>query len=138
VKLPNLLKRSVPAPDALPSYVASVEDVRGTRVVHLTGPVGKTMGADVKAANEAWHKSGDVFDRPVVLDFAATSGCDFSTVSFLVDALQRRLASGSSVAIVNAPEELVAELQIARVDGLFGVYGSIDEALAALADRTGG
>lgn len=70
-----------------------------------------------------------MFERSLLLDFAETTGSDFSTVAYLVDALRRRVATSAHVGIINAPPPLLAELAIARLEGLFSVFGSEQEAL---------
>lgn len=121
-----------PPKDSLPPFIRAVEDIRGVRVLRLHGPVGAEIAPQVDAADE-YARATEAFGRPLLLDFKDTTGCDFATVAFLVRALRRRLAARAAVGIVNAPPYLVSELEIAKLQGLFRVFGSESEALAALA-----
>ncbi|MHC5025107.1 MAG: STAS domain-containing protein [Planctomycetota bacterium] len=134
MNLSSLLRKTRPAQETLPSFIRTADDIEGIRVVRLQGSVGKEIGRDFQAFNvQAERQGGDVFGRPVLLDFKDTTDWDFSTVSFLVDALRRRMAASARVGIINAPDALVSELEIARLEGLFSVFDSEEEALAALA-----
>jgi hypothetical protein len=132
MNLAHLFRKSAPSPETLPDFIRAVEDVGGVRILRLRGSVGKEIGYKVTERNEQLERQGENFERPLLLDFAGTAGWDFSTVSFLVDALRRRMAASARVGIVNAPNELIAELQIARLEGLFVLSDTEQDALAAL------
>lgn len=132
MKFASLLGKIESSPEALPGFVRAMEDVRGIRVLRLHGDVGRHIGPEVSALTAFARREGDVFDRPLLLDFAGTTGSDFSTVAYLVDALRRRVASSAHVGILRAPKALLAELEIAKLAGLFSVFGSEEEALAQL------
>jgi len=126
-----LFRKARPSAEELPGFIRSVDDVGGLRILRLQGDVGKDIGPAVHARNEAVEHS-DVFSRPLLLDFAATTHCDFSTVSFLVDTLRRRMAARARVGLINVPQTLHDELEIARLEELFQVYPSEADAVAAL------
>src|SRR5262249_49877847 len=130
----GILFHPKPTPHLFPSFIRSVEDVRGVRILRLQGAVGKEIGEDEKRAEEANSAVPGVFSRPLLLDFEATTSWDTSTVAYLVQALRRRVAARAPVAILNPPPRLLAELDISRVLDLFQVYHSEDEALTKLAD----
>jgi anti-anti-sigma factor len=132
----DMLFHPAPAPHLLPSFVRAVEDVRGVRIVRLQGPVGMQLGQEEREAIEASGAAAGAFSRPLLLDFEATTAWDFSTVAALVQALRRRSAARAKVAIINAPPQLIAELEISRLSDMFPIYASEDEALAKLADPT--
>ena len=132
----GLTQRHVPAPQVLPSFVRAVEDIRGVRIVRLQGPVGMQIGQEDQEAEESSEAADDAFSRPLLLDFNATTAWDSSTLAYLVRALRRRVAAHAKVAIINAPPKLIAELEISKLGGMFPIYSSEDEALAALADPT--
>lgn len=132
MKLLTILGIEKPAPDALPEFIRDIQDIGGVRVIRLQGPVGKEIGAQVKAADEAAARSEGVFARPLLFDFKGTTGWDFSTVSYLVLALRRRMAAHAQVGIINPPPQLIAELELAKVEGLFRVFASEQQALAQL------
>lgn len=120
-------------PDPLPESVRAIEDIRGVRVIRLRGPVGRDIGSDADAADHEAARTEGVFDRPVLFDFQETTDCDSATVAYLIRALRRRLAAHMPVGIVNAPPRLAAELKITRVEPLFRVFRSEEEAITELA-----
>jgi anti-anti-sigma regulatory factor len=117
--------------DVPPPFIRAIEEIGDVRILRLQGDVGAAIGPQVTERNRV-GQSGGVFERPVVIDFAGTTGADFSTVSYLVDALRRRTRSGQRVALINVPALLIAELEIARLKDRFPVYASEAEALRAL------
>ena len=132
----DMLFHSAPAKHLLPPFVRAVEDMRGVRILRLQGPVGMQIGHEERDAVEASDAAAGAFSRPLLLDFKATTAWDSSTVAALVQALRRRVAAQARVAIINAPPKLLAELEISRVQDMFPIYASEDEALIKLADRT--
>ncbi len=129
----GLAPRHAPAPRLLPPVVRAVEDVRGVRILRLQGPVGMQLGQQERAAVEASEAAAGAFSRPLLLDFEATTAWDSSTIAALVQALRQRLAAHATVAIINAPRKLIAELEISRLSDMFPIYSSEEEALARLA-----
>jgi len=103
------------------------------RVIRLRGPVGRDVGPDADAVDHAAARAHGVFDRPVLFDFKEATDCDSATIAYLIRSLRRRLATHMPVGIVNAPPKLVAELEITRVEPLFRLFGTEEEAIAGLA-----
>jgi anti-anti-sigma regulatory factor len=126
----NILFHPVPAQHLLPAFIRTVEDVRGVRILRLQGPVGMEIGDEEQKGEAA------AFSRPLLLDFKGTTAWDSSTIAYLVQALRRRVAARMTVAIINAPPKLVAELEINRLSDMFPIYPSEDEALAKVANPT--
>lgn len=123
-------------PSAMPEFISDIQDIRGVHVVRLRGPVGKDIGRqEAEAVEEAAEATG-AFSRSVLFDFRATTECDFSTVAYLVQALRKRMAAHTSVGIINPPPQLIAELEIAKVESLFRIFASEDEAIAELAQSS--
>lgn len=135
VKLFNCLRQAKPAPESLPEFIREVEDKPGVRVLRLRGSVGKEIGGEVQAAEKEAEKEG-AFSRSLLFDFKETTGWDFATIAYLVEALRQRMAARAQVGIINASPQLVAELQIARLEGMLRVYASEEEALKALGPRS--
>src|ERR1044071_3417722 len=123
-----------PAP--LPESIRPIDDIRGVRVIRLRGPVGRDIGPEADATDAAAAKGGGVFNRPVLFDFREATDCDTATVAYLIRALRRRLAAHMPVGIVNASPTLAAELEISRVEPLFRVFSSEQDAITALAATT--
>jgi hypothetical protein len=119
-------------PDTLPEFIRELADIRGVRVIRLRGEVGKGIGQQAKAVDEAAARSEGVFARPLLFDFSGTTGWDFATVSYMVLALRRRMAAHAQVGIINPPPPLIAELEIAHLTPLFRVFASEEQALADL------
>ncbi len=117
--------------EPLPQFIREIQEIQGVRVVRLQGPVGKEIGAQVEAAQEAAEKQ-EMFTRPLLIDFKDTTEWDFATISYLVQTLRRHLAAGTNIGIINPSEILVAEFAIAKVDQMFRVFESEEAAIAAL------
>lgn len=132
MKLLDLLGLGQPTLSAMPPFIRDIRDIGPVRVVRLQGPVGKEIGDQVRAANEQAEQAAGTFTRPLLIDFAGTTDWDFSTISYMVQTLRRRMAAGAPVGIINAPARLIAELELAKLGGLFRAFASEDEALAAL------
>lgn len=114
------------------SSIRAIEEISGVRVLRLRGPVGQDVGLDAAAADQAARAEG-AFNRPVLFDFKEATDCDSATVAYLVQALRRRVGAHVPVGIVNAPARLVGELEISRVERLFHVFRTEEEAIAELA-----
>src|SRR6185369_18013432 len=99
----DFLSRRSSAQPALPAALREMVDIRGVRVVRLQGPVGKEAAVEAEEVRELSQRTEGGFSRPLLLDFAGTTGWDFSTVSYMVLALRRRVAAGVPVGIINAP-----------------------------------
>jgi hypothetical protein len=132
MSLHTILGHAKPARDVLPHFVCELQDIRGVRVIRLQGPVGMEIGQEAQAADEMAAKSEGVFTRPLLFDFKDTTAWDFSTVAYMVQALRRRMAAHAQVGIINAPAQLVAEIEIAKVGSWFRVFASEEQALAEL------
>src|SRR5437773_8949294 len=123
MKLHSILGIGNHAADSLPAFIRKLQDIRGVRVIRLQGSVGKEIGAQADAADEAAAKSG-AFARPLLFDFKDTTECDFVTLAYMVRALRRRMTAHAHVGIINAPPQLVAELEMAKLDATFHVFAS--------------
>lgn len=133
----RFLTHANPSAESAPSFIRAVEEIRGVRVLRLQGPVGKEIGRQEALADAEAARTEGVLHRPMLLDFKGTTDCDFSTVSYIVHAISQRMASGAQVGIINAPPQLLAEFQIARLDHLCKAFATEEEALASLTS-TGG
>ena len=63
-----ILRLAKHPPDKMPAFIREVEDIQGIRVIRLQGTVGKEIGKQVDAANEAAASEG-LFTRSVLFDF---------------------------------------------------------------------
>lgn len=121
-----------PDAGAMPDFVEAIEDVGRVRIARLRGRVGKEIGAEVEEVQEAAEEEPGALSRHLLLDFRGTEGADSSTVAYLVRSLRARMPTGAKVGILHPPKELIAELEIARLDDLFPVFESEEEALKRL------
>jgi hypothetical protein len=135
--LRSILHRADQAPGPLPESIRAIEDIRGVRVVRLRGSAGRDIGPEADAADDAAAKTPGLFERPLLFDFKEATDVDSATVAYLVRALRRRIAAHVPVGIVNAPPKLVAELKISRIEPLFRVFRTEEEALAELVAAVG-
>jgi hypothetical protein len=131
MKLFSILAPEKPPPETRPGFVREIEDISGVRVIRLQGSVGKDVGAGAAAADAEAAREG-VFARPLLFDFQGTTGWDSATVAYIVLALRRRMPAGAKVGIINAPPQLLGDIEIDRLRDLIKVYPSEKEALAAL------
>jgi hypothetical protein len=132
MSLLTILRLANHGQDAIPDFIREVEDIRGVRVIRLQGAVGREIGPQASAADGAAARRPGMFERSVLFDFAGTTGWDFSTISYLVMALRRRMAARAHVGIINAPPRLLGELEIGHVKTLFRIYASEEQAIADL------
>jgi len=132
MSLRDLFGRSEPHPGSLPSFVREVRDVDGVRIVRLRGAVGREIAKEANEFLDAAERAPDPFEHSVLFDFSGTTGADFSTVAYLVEATKKRLGKHSRLGIINPPEELVAEIEIARLTDLLTVYPTEQAAMSAL------
>ena len=120
------------APANLPPLLRSVELRNGVCIMRLQGNVGREAAGDAQKTIDEADRVG-LFNYPLLLDFAGTSGSDFATVAHLVNAVRRRKDAHAKVGILHAPAELRAQLELAKVEGLLGMYEDEGEAVGALA-----
>ncbi|MBX3389204.1 MAG: STAS domain-containing protein [Phycisphaeraceae bacterium] len=119
-------------PVGLPPFLRAVETIDGVCIMRVQGNVGRGIADEVNARVEKANQLG-LFNRPLLIDFSGASGSDFSTVSYLVEAVRRRMHAHAKVGLLHAPKELKTQLEIGKVEGLFGMYENEGEAIRALA-----
>jgi anti-sigma B factor antagonist len=72
--------------------------------------------------------------RHLVLDFAAVTFLDSTTIGVLIGAITRLYdAGGGSLAVVCAHESVLRIFEITGLDGIVPLYPSLDDALSTLA-----
>ncbi len=67
--------------------------------------------------------------RPLVVDMSAVTYIDSSGVASLVESLQASRKAGFDFALAAVSESALRVLQLARLDKVFTIHASIDEAL---------
>ena len=69
-------------------------------------------------------------NRTVLVDMSAIDYIDSSGVASLVEAFQSARKAGSPFALVSVSEAALRVLQLARLDRIFTIHASLDDALA--------
>ena len=69
-------------------------------------------------------------NRTVLVDMSAIAYIDSSGVASLVEAFQSARKAGSRFALVAVSEAALRVLQLARLDRIFSIHASLDDALA--------
>lgn len=67
--------------------------------------------------------------RPLVVDMSGVSYIDSSGVASLVESLQAARKAGQGFALAAVSESALRVLQLARLDKVFAIHPSLDEAL---------
>ncbi len=130
----DVLFRSKLTPEALPECIRELCDIHGVRVLRMQGNVGKEVADQFAVVQNAAATNGEVFKRSLLIDFAGTSGWDTATIAYIVSATRNRMAAGATVGIINASETFLAVVDIAKLGKLLHIFGSEEEALAALCE----
>ncbi|MEE8393325.1 MAG: STAS domain-containing protein [Rhodospirillales bacterium] len=71
-------------------------------------------------------------DKPVLVDLSKVGYIDSSGVASLVESFQKARKKGCAFALVSASEAVMRVLQLARLDKVFPIYDSVEEALAGI------
>lgn len=97
-------------------------------LVALTGEI------DLETSREARKVLLDAVGhgKPLLVDLAGVSYIDSSGVASLVEALQNAKKAGQTFGLVAVSESALRVLQLARLDKIFTIHATQDEALAAL------
>lgn len=70
--------------------------------------------------------------RPVVVDLSAVAYIDSSGIAALVEALQRSRTNGIELVLASVSGAALRVLQLARLDTVFRLFPTLDDALAAV------
>jgi len=68
--------------------------------------------------------------RPVLADLSGVTYIDSSGVASLVESLQSARKGGTTFALASVSEAAMRVLQLARLDKVFTIFGSVDDGLA--------
>jgi len=98
---------------------------QGTSIVMFKGEI------DLESSPAARETLLKCFERTgnVIVDLSEVSYIDSSGVASLVEALQASRKNGSQFALAAVSEPTRRVLELARLDKVFTLYGSVDEAL---------
>lgn len=104
-----------------------ISEKQGASVVAFTGEVDLESSP---AAREILLKCLESTSK-VIVDLSEVSYIDSSGVASLVEALQAAKKNGSQFSLAAASEPTRRVLELARLDKVFTMYGSVDEGLDA-------
>lgn len=105
-----------------------IKENDGVTVVALEGDV------DLESSPEARKVILQCVEKkqPVLVDLAGVGYIDSSGVASLVESFQTARKYNLNFALVSVSEGALRVLQLARLDKVFSIYGSLDEGLAGV------
>ncbi|MFN4244309.1 MAG: STAS domain-containing protein [Tepidisphaerales bacterium] len=109
------------------TMVTSARRVGDALVVAVKGDVDLNNSPELRAA--LLNLTKDAFPRRLVLDLASTSYMDSSAIAVLVEMLQKAKKAGAKVCLVRVQPRVRGLLEIARLDTLFTLAGTEEEAI---------
>lgn len=104
----------------------SIREDRGALVIALAGDV--DLESSPRARSVLLDCVGQ--NRTVLVDMSAIAYIDSSGVASLVEAFQSARKAGSRFALVAVSDAALRVLQLARLDRIFSIHASLDDALA--------
>ena len=103
-----------------------IKERRGSIVVALEGDI------DLEGSPAARRILLDAVGRgqPVFVDLSGVSYIDSSGIASLVEALQRARQGGTGFALASVSDAARRVLELARLDRVFTIHASLDDALS--------
>jgi len=108
--------------------VSSIRRVGDAVVANLRGDIDLHNSPQVRTA--LLKSLDDNKPKKLVLNLGEVPYMDSSAIAVLVEALQKMRKTGGKVFLTNLQPHVKVLLEIARLDSIFGVVASEDEALA--------
>jgi anti-sigma B factor antagonist len=105
----------------------------GVHVIALTGEVDLYTAPEFK--QELLRVIGEGA-KQVVVDFSDTTFIDSTTLGVLVGGVKRLRPEGGQLSLICSDRNIVKIFEITGLDRVFTIYGTRDEALAALASAS--
>lgn len=102
-----------------------VTDAGGSVVIAFEGDIDLQTSPKAREALLATVGQG----KPVVVDLANVGYIDSSGVASLVEALQSAKKGGRTLALAAVSEGAMRVLKLARLDAVFTIHASVDDAL---------
>lgn len=105
-----------------------INEQDGVTIVALEGDV------DLESSPEARKAILGCVDKkkPVLVDLSGVGYIDSSGVASLVESFQTARKGGLNFGLVSVSEGALRVLQLARLDKVFAIYGTLDEGLAGV------
>ncbi len=113
--------------------VKTDEVQNGVHVIALTGEVDLYTAPEFK--QELLRVIGEGA-KQVVVDFSDTTFIDSTTLGVLVGGVKRLRPEGGQLSLICSDRNIVKIFEITGLDRVFTIYGTRDEALAALASAS--
>ncbi|MBL4616042.1 MAG: STAS domain-containing protein [Magnetovibrio sp.] len=107
----------------------SISEQDGVQVVAVCGEVDLSTSPQVREALLGCIKGGS----SVVVNLSAVSYIDSSGVASLVEAFQTAKSKGLGFALAQISETPMRVLKLARLDQVFVIHDTVDEAVSAVA-----
>ena len=107
----------------------NISDQNGVQVVAISGEVDLSTSPQVRDALLECIKGA----KSVVVDLSGVSYIDSSGVASLVEAYQTAKSKGLGFALAQISETPLRVLKLARLDQVFVIHDTVDEAVAAIA-----
>lgn len=98
-------------------------------IARVTGEMDYRTAATLRAQ---LHNLIDQADRPIVVDLAGVSFCDSAGLGVLLGARRQAATNETVLAVACVPHLLQRVLEMTGADQVLPVYGTVDDAAAAL------
>ncbi len=105
----------------------NTEQREGATIVRPEGDVDLSSSSALRTSLQEAHESTE---GKLIIDLANVQYMDSSGVATLVECLQLSRRSGTTLLLCQLHERVLSVFQIARLDGVFDIVPSLDEALA--------
>ncbi len=131
--LDALLSRKHGDLNALPPFIASMEEEQDCRIVRLKGNLGREVIPSVTDYLKARKsQGGDRIQKHLILDCSMVCHVDSSTVACLATRMREYLERHYEIALVQISDEFDAYLRIACLRHVFQNYESVEQARQGL------
>lgn len=112
--------------NAIPQNRCDADERDGCTVLRVAGEVDLSWSQQVRDAILAALRRGDAY-----VELAQVAYIDSSGIAALVEGFQAARGNGARFALLAPSQAVLAVLQLARLDKVFPLFGSLDEARAA-------
>lgn len=105
-----------------------IREENGTTIIAFEGSIDLDMSPD---ARRVLLKCVGL-ERPLLVDLSLVEYIDSSGVASLVESFQSARKRGGAFALVSVSSAVLRVLQLARLDKVFTIYDSLEDALAKI------
>jgi anti-sigma B factor antagonist len=104
----------------------NMEQRDGATIVRPEGDIDLSTSPDLRSTLQQAHEQAE---SRLIIDLSSVAYMDSSGVATLVECLQLSRRSGTNLLLCQLHERVLSVFQIARLDGVFDIVGSLDDAL---------